>query len=204
MLLSEGRLAEEAIFIGGITNNLIHQAIFPDIKFTCPGNLTKWTLVAVPVGGGSRYPEVHVWRREGVSATKFTRYKRNKLSGSSPNPVSRVYEAIRDPPLVFEAGDVLGVYNPTIPALSFRYQQDGGPRNYYINAIITARETIDLDEILVQENRDDYPLVSVEVDPPECASGFIDRDTLLRKASLLTVNRSDLQYQQSTQRYVSV
>lgn len=112
LLLSEARLAGEAIFIGSITNNHIHQALFPEIRFVCPGNLTRWTLVASPVGGGSKYPEVHVWRRDG-SSDRFTRFKRNKLNENSPSPVSRVYEALRDPPLQFKAGDVLGVYNPT-------------------------------------------------------------------------------------------
>lgn len=198
-LLSEERLAEEAIFIGGITNNHIHQALFPEIGFVCPGNLTRWTLVATPVLGGTRYPEVHVWRREGVS-DEFTRFKRNKLNGDSPSPVSRVYEALRDPPLRFEAGDVLGVYNPTIPALSFRYQSQGGPRNYYIGGPIVANEEFNLHSGLVLENRNDYPLVAVDVTPPECAVGFIGRDALLRKASLLTVNVSDLRYREDAQR----
>jgi hypothetical protein len=147
----------------------------------------------------SRYPEMHVWRREGVSNT-FTRFKRNKLSRDSPNPTGRVYEALRDPPLQFQAGDVLGVYNPTVPALGFQYQNEGGFRNYYIDGPITARETFNLDEILVQENRNDYPLVSVDVTPPECAVGFIRRETLLRKASLLTGNNSDLRYREGAQR----
>ena len=198
-LLSEERLVQEAIFIGGITDNLIHQAVFPEIRFVCPGNLTRWTLVARPVGGGSRYPEVHVWRREGVSNT-FTRFKRNKLNGDSPSPVSRVYEAYRDPPLQFEAGDVLGVYNPNIPALALLYQDQGGYRNYYIGGPNTARETFDLNDGLVQENRNDYPLVSVDVNPPECAVGFIKRESLLHKASLLTGNNLDLTYREGTQR----
>lgn len=198
-LLSEERLAQEAIFIGRIKDNLIHQAVFPDIRFVCPGNLTRWTLVAKPVGGGSQYPEVHVWRPEGVFNT-FTRFKRNKLNQDSPSPVSRVYEAHRDPPLQFEAGDVLGVYNPTIPALAFLYQGQGGYRNYYIGGPIRARETFDLNDGLVLENRNDYPLVSVDVTPPECAVGFIKRETLLFKASLLTSNRSDLAYREGAQR----
>lgn len=198
-LLSEERLAQEAIFIGGIKDNLIHQAVFPEIRFVCPGNLTRWTLVAKPVLGGSRYPELHVWRREGVS-NQFTRFKRDKLNGDSPSPASRVYEALRDPPLQFLSGDVLGVYNPTIPALAFQYQNQGGYRNYYIGGPITARENFDLNSGLVLENRNDYPLVSVDVTPPGCAVGFIDRETLLRKASLLTGNNSDLQYREGAQR----
>ena len=140
-----------------------------------------------------------MWRRNAETRT-FTRYKRNKLSADSPNPYARVYEAIRDPPLWVEPGDVLGIYNPTVPALSFRYQREGGFVNYYVAGPITAYENFDLDNILVQENRNDYPLVSVEVDPPECAVGFIDRSVLVAKASLLTANSSDLEYRGSTQR----
>ena len=200
-LLSEERLAEEAIFIGSIKNNHIHQALFPDICFTCAGNLTRWTLVAVPVGGGSRYPQLHVWRPNGQTNT-FTRHKRNKLDADSPNPLTNIYEAYRDPPLAFQAGDVLGVYNPTVPRLSLRYQSKGGPINYFIDGAVLPSEEFDLDAVLVQESRNDYPLVAVDVDPPECAVGFVRRDVLLRKASLLTVNSSDLQYREGAQRSV--
>jgi len=201
MFLTEARIRREAVLIGTIVDNHIRQAIFPDIKFTCPGNLTKWSLAAVPVLGGSRYPEVHVWRR-GASARDFVRYKRNKLSADSPNPTGRVYEAIRDPPLRFEAGDFLGVYNPTIPALSFRYQRNGGPRGYYIVGLATAREEINLDSIGVADNGNDYPLVSVTVEPEECASGFLDYASLVRKASLLTESTppSKPKFRESTQR----
>ena len=181
-------------------NNHIRQAIFPDIKFTCPGNLTKWYLAAVPVLGGTRYPEVHVWRR-GASAREFVRYKRNKLSDDSPNPVGRVYEATRNPPLRFEAGDILGVYNPTVPALSFRYQRNGGPRGYFIVGEITARENINLDGTAVAGNGNDYPLVAVTVEPEECASGFLDYSSLVLKASLLTGTTSNLDFRDSIQRY---
>lgn len=133
-------------------------------------------------------------------SNEFTRFKRNKLNSDSPSPVSRVYEALRDPPLEFQAGDVLGVYNPTVPALTFLYQNKGGPRNYYIGGPIVAKEQFDLDSGLVLENRNDYPLVSVDVTPPECAVGFIKREVLLRKASLLTVNSSDLRYREGAQR----
>ena len=199
LLLSEERLREESIFIGSIKTNHIHQALFPDINFVCSGNLTKWMIVASPVGGGLWYPEVHIWTRDGISDT-FTRSKRNKFSRESPNPVSRVYEEIRNPPLWVEAGSVLGVYNPPTPALRLLYQKRGGPLNYYVSGPHEAYRSFNLGSGLVLEDRNDYPLVSVEVEPPECAYGFVDRDTLLRKASLLTVNSSDLEYREGTQR----
>lgn len=201
MLLSEARLEEEAIFIGSLRNNFIHQALFPDIEFVCAGNLSRWTLIASPVGGGSRYPEVHVWRRQGET-NQFVRFKRDKLNSGSPSPASRVYEALRDPPLQFEAGDVLGVFSPPVPALDLEYQRHGGPRNHYVGGPATAYENFNLDSGLVLENRNDYPLVSVDVTPPECAVGFVKRESLLRKASLLTVNSSDLEYREGTQRSV--
>ncbi len=198
-LLSEERLAEEAIFIGSIKNNHIHQGLFPDIRFVCAGNLTRWTLVAVPVGVGTLYPQLHIWRRQTGALNTFTRFKRDKLNSNSPNPVSRVYEAYRDPPLSFEAGDVLGVYNPTIPRLNLLYQDRGGPRNYYIDGASGPSDDFNLDATLVQENRNDYPLVSVDVSPPECAVGFIEREVLLRKVA---GGSSSLEYREGAQRSV--
>jgi len=84
--------------------------------------------------------------------------------------------------LIFQTGDILGVFTPPVPQLTFKYQQEGGPQNYYIGGPATAYSRIDLNQGLVLRARNDYPLVSVEVSNPECTSGFIKRDTLLVKA----------------------
>ena len=113
-----------------------------------------------------------------------------------------VYEHTPTTPLQFQAGDILGVFTPPVPRLTFKYQQEGGPLNYYIGGPSTAYTTINLDQPIVLKNSNDYPLVSVNVTNPECARGFISQDTLFVKASILSNNRSDLTYREATQRII--
>ena len=188
----------EAIFIGDITSRDIEQNLIPDIKFTCSGTLTKWTIVASQVGGGSRYPQLQIWRN--TAGTEYNRIASSDVRDSTS--VAHVYEVIPDPPLEFQTGDILGVYTPPVPKLSFKYQQSGGPKNYYIGGPANPYDTFNLNGGLVLTAHNDYPLVSVEVSPPQCATGFIDDNTLLIKASILSSNRSDLHYREATQRIV--
>ena len=152
------------------------------------------------VGGGSRFPELQIWRNSG--GTNYDRVAHSTVDNSVPTNTAFVYENTPDNPLSFQAGDILGVFTPPVPRLTFKYQQQGGPRNYYIGGTATAYSRVDLDQGLVLKARNDYPLVSVEVSNPECTSGFIDRDTLLVKASILSNNRSDLAYREATQRII--
>ena len=84
-----------------------HQRVFPDINFTCSGNLTKW-IVGGTVGnalGG----EVQIWRRNNGSENDYTKVGYSILNATDPDN-DNVYEHIPDPPLEFQEGDILGVY----------------------------------------------------------------------------------------------
>jgi len=197
---SQSTIASEAVFIGDILSRDIQQALFPDISFTCSGNLTKWSIVAKLVGGGSRFPELQIWRNLG--GTIYDRVAHSVVDNSEPTNTAFLYEHTPDDPLPFQAGDILGVFTPPVPRLTFKYQQQGGPQNYYIGGPAIAYSRIDLNQGLVLRARNDYPLVSVEVSNPECTNGFIKRDTLLVKASILSNNRSDLAFREATQRII--
>ena len=189
-----------AVFIGDIISRDIYQTLVPAISFTCSGTLTKWTIVASTVGGGSRFPELQIWRNDAGNTYDISATSEITESHSTSTP--HVYEFSPDPPLQFQAGDVLGVFTPPVPRLTFKFQHHGGPKNYYIGGIANPRESFSLDGITVLDSRNDYPLVSVEVDPPTCASGFIDKATLLMKAGILNDNTSDVVYREATQRIV--
>ena len=196
---SHGTIVSEAIHIGRIRSRDIQQAFFPDMSFTCSGALNKWTIVAKPVGGGSRFPQLQIWRSTG--GRSYERVAQSMVDDSVPVATTAfVYEHTPTTPLQFQAGDILGVFTPPVPRLTFKYQEQGGPLNYYIGGPATAYATVNLDQPIVLKSRNDYPLVSVNVTNPECARGFIRRDILLVKASILSNNRSDLTYREATQR----
>lgn len=198
--LSREVLQQEAIFIGSVVSRDIQQTLIPDIGFSCSGNITKWTIVGSLVGGGLNSPEIQVWRWKG-QGTEYYKVSGTRITSSSYSPMEKVYEVELNPPVSFLEGDILGVYTPATPRLTFKYQKRGGPLNYWSTAGVSPSSQYTLNRAGVLTNHNDYPLVAVKASPTQCASGFIDHNTLLLKASLLTVNDSDLQYREATQRY---
>ena len=135
--------------------------IFPDINFTCSGNLTKWIF-----GGeinrklGS---ELQIWRNQNQEQVT----KSYTLVGSCVlphwSPKSKgVYNCTPESPLAFEKGDVLGVYQQRgMDHVEVFNQKTTGPPNYrYLNKL-------DTDPLIISATRItehvDYPLVTVEI-----------------------------------------
>ena len=80
---------------------------------------------------------------------------------------SRVYEYPVDPPLEFQAGDILGVFQPHRDESRIRvhYERDGGPPNYFM---FTESEVVEppLEEFTITDDtrvQYDTPLVTVEI-----------------------------------------
>lgn len=191
---------DRAIFIGDITGRDIQQNLIPGIRFTCPGTLHSVTMVASQVGGGSRFPEFQIWRNAG--GNRYDRSGSTTVDNSHATSIPHVYERTLDPPLEFETDNILGIFTPPVPKLSFKYQERGGPTNYYIGGPANPYSAFTLGGAGVLSTHNDYPLLAVEVSPPGCASGFIDRTTLLIKASILNGNGSSVAYREATQRIV--
>ena len=140
------------------------QRLFPDIRFTCNGFITKW-IVGATTGGDftstGSLPELQVWQSAG--GNNFT--KRNfSIFPVTDQPFANVYEYTLTSPLEFQEGDILGVYQPRQrdSQLVVYYQDDDGPDNYRQNGLDTALSTFTL-----MDARDfDYPLVTVEISTP--------------------------------------
>ena len=141
----------------------IEQRIFPDINFTCSGNLTKW-IVAGTVGnalGG----EVQIWRRNSGSENNYTKVGYSILNAADPDN-DNVYEHIPDPPLEFQEGDILGVYQRGgSDRMRVYYQETTGPENYRnpdtFNIDPPAPDALTGATLVVSQY--DYPLVTVEI-----------------------------------------
>ena len=116
-----------------IVQHLGQQRIIPGIYFGCSGMLNKWIVAAEDKGTGGRrdsYPDLQIWRLQDSSSVYF------RVGNSSLQPMRtdtlNVYEFITSPPLQFQAGDVLGLYQPAggRSALTVYYQEGAGPINY--------------------------------------------------------------------------
>ena len=118
--------------IHNVTTKEKEQRLFPNITFTCNGAITKWIVGAGNVNiSNSDNSQLQIWRRGSSSNTTY-----NKIGASIliPNETSHpnVHEYIPNPPLEFQEGDILGVYQPddTDNQLKLYYQENTGPLNY--------------------------------------------------------------------------
>ena len=148
--------------INGVVRVCRQMRLFPDIHFTCNGSITKW-IVGAETGSNSAYqPELQIWRRysgRGISYSKINFSLLTQNETSVPN----VHEYYPDPPLEFQEGDILGVYQPRcdISQLVVYHQQYTGPRNYgQFNIGPPAPSFFKITSILETPH---YPLVTVEI-----------------------------------------
>ena len=118
--------------------------LFPDITFTCNGSIVGWRLAAIDHTGGGR-PELSVWRRRN-SDDQFAKMAGQRIDSCTVVQSSRtlgastvmIHENILNPPIPFEAGDVLGVLFLSnvasyIPLL-YNVTGSGGLVSYYRSA----------------------------------------------------------------------
>ena len=139
--------------------------IFPDISFTCSGNLTKWIVAGQT--DDKLGAELQIWRRSNVGQNNYT------LVGSSVLPVSTssfagVYNYTPIPPLEFQEGDILGVYQRSGGGrVRVYYQETTGPANYQYSSNVDPPLGIEvLTGPSLVTNQYDYPLVTVEIGKP--------------------------------------
>ena len=134
------------------------QRVFPDIKFTCDGSITKWIVGAGTGTGSSPSSELQIWRRSG--ADSYTKVAYTQLTAQSSINNSNVYEYVPSSPLGFQEGDILGVYQREDSSVIPYYQESTGPVNlrqsgehdFALNCLTTTQAT-----------EYDYPLVTVEI-----------------------------------------
>ena len=89
------------------------QGIYPDTNFTCSGNIKSWILGAVWVGStDSRFTELQIWR-PGSEDGYYTKVGSSTIIIPSEN-TTQLYHFDLSSPLPFQAGDVLGYYQPDV------------------------------------------------------------------------------------------
>ena len=137
------------------------QHLFPDIKFTCNGFITKWIIGAQirTTGITTELPEMQIWRRLGEGI--YTKVGSSLLTnGIARN--SNVIEYTPVSPVKFQVGEILGVFQPLADHsnILMYYQHGTGPENHVYEGN-TALSSVSLK----QESQlvYDYPLVTAEV-----------------------------------------
>ena len=160
---SESQIRQQIlqVNINGVVSRPRTQLIFPDIRFTCHGFITKWIVGAQARSTGimTEMPELQIWQANRGTDT----YNKTTYSLIIPNETnsSHVHEYIPVSPLEVNIGDILGVYQPQVDlsGLVVYNQKWSGPVNY-----AAARNT-PLSTIMAVGNGDgyDYTLVAVDI-----------------------------------------
>ena len=112
--LSESELRQQIlqVNINGVVSRPRQQRLFPDIKFTCNGFITKWIVGAQirTTGITTELPEMQIWRRLATDNI-YTKVGSSLLTnGIASN--SNVIEYTPVSPVEFQVGDILGVFQP--------------------------------------------------------------------------------------------
>ena len=135
------------------------QRVFPDIRFTCNGFLTKWIVGAGTGSGSSPSSEMQIWRRSG--ADSYTKVASSHLTELQFINNSNVYEYVPSSPLEFQEGDILGVYQNENSSVVPYYQELTGPQNLrHPDHLMSAPSTL---VNPTTASAYDYPLVTVEI-----------------------------------------
>ena len=84
------------------------QAIFPEINFTCNGSIRSWTFGARWERDSDTFTELQIWRSSG--ALSYTKVGSTTIM--TEESTTGVYQYPLSSPLPFQAGDILGYYQP--------------------------------------------------------------------------------------------
>ena len=136
-----GFMSEERVYAlveknrlgGGLRTPFLERqlAIFPDITFTCSGEVGRWIMGGNFIRLGDEFLELHIWRPSGGGI-----YQR--INGTIITPVqshenNNVHEYTADPPLPFQPGDILGLLHPDYRETQLRLDYDGdGTSLFYV------------------------------------------------------------------------
>jgi len=107
-------LRKKSVLIYSDRESLSELRVLPSMNFSCSGTIRSWTFVAQKRNGGGRnqYPRFQLWRPNGIDTyEKVYEYYSSRFM-TADNSGLTIAEYMPPAPIPFQAGDVLGVYQP--------------------------------------------------------------------------------------------
>ena len=99
------------------------QGIFPEVGFTCSGRLVTWVFGAEWEGNTQSFTELQIWRPVGDDGV-YTKVGSTTID--TPQNRTHLYHYPLSSPLAFQAGDVLGYYQPSFTESQLRLLYEEG------------------------------------------------------------------------------
>ena len=137
------------------------QYIYPEMKFSCNGSVTKWIYGAVDQNRSTGdLPELQIWRQ---TCPNSYNKQGSSLVTANISIAPNVYEYYPVTPLEFHEGDILGVHIPddNNSQLCLYEQIESGPCNLCINNVVNSPAPSTINGILTIDEANNFPLVTV-------------------------------------------
>ena len=141
------------------------QVLIPAMNFNCSGSLTKWIFSAVWQGNLQAFTELQIWRKNGTVSSVYSKVGATTIQVTSEN-FSEITEFRVDPPLTFQAGDILGYFQPNENIAQLNLYLEDSARivtfrnNVGENQTVPPRRSFDFDAPPLMG--EDYPLIGAE------------------------------------------
>ena len=100
-----------------------YEAVFPEAQFTCSGRLVSWVFGAEWEGNTQSFTELQIWRPVGDDGV-YTKVGSTTID--TPQNRTHLYYYPLSSPLAFQAGDVLGYYQPSFTESQLRLLYEEG------------------------------------------------------------------------------
>ena len=118
-------------------NDVSEQGVYPEINFTCNGSILSWTFGASWEGNTPGLTELQIWRSSGDGS--YTKVGSTTIM--TEENTTGLYQYPLPSPLPFQAGDILGYYQParSRSQLGLVYELVGsGQPAYYVTDLDNA------------------------------------------------------------------
>ena len=151
---------QNALLIHESIHRSERQYIYPEMRFTCNGTITKWIYGGKQQPSETMLPELQIWRQLGTDNYNKTG---SSLVTANTSIGTNLYEFIPQTPLEFQENDIFGVHIPSRSEsqLNLYQQRESGPLNLQELGIGNFPSSTITTEL--QEDRNDFPLVTVEI-----------------------------------------
>ena len=107
------------------------QGIFPEVNFTCSGTIQSWIFGAREQSNGLLLPELQIWRPDGGDGS-YAKVESISTNSTRITPVEEdqtgLYQYPLSSPLYFQAGDILGCFQPAQTNSQWVLLFEGGGR----------------------------------------------------------------------------
>lgn len=157
--VNETTVRESSLQINPVSSVMMRsQIIYPNVAFSCSGNITKWIYSGLTSKTNTGQPELQIWRQLNSSNYKKAGFSTLKVSNTTMH--HDVYEFIPKSPLPFQKGDIFGIFNPSNNQVDLQEQIGNGPLNLIYTSLSRAPSKITTTPATTKAN---FPLVTVEI-----------------------------------------